>query len=61
MNPTLEIKNNNLGPAWAPSLVGFCHAGPNFRPTILIKMYWSEVIVIEEKAHFLEPVYLEAA
>lgn len=31
------------------------------RPTIILKVYWDEVIVIEEEAEFLEVVYLEAA
>jgi hypothetical protein len=31
------------------------------RPFEVIKAYWQQVIVIEETAEFLEPLYWEAA
>jgi hypothetical protein len=29
------------------------------RPTIVLRAYWDEVIVIEETAQFLDPIYIE--
>lgn len=31
------------------------------RPSEIIRMFWSEQIVIEEDAEFMEPVYWELA
>jgi len=32
---------------------------PELRPSEVLQAYWSEVLVIEEMATFLNPIYIE--
>jgi len=39
-----------------PFVIRMLWINPPLRPKAVLKAYWSEVIVIEEKAEFLDPI-----